>query len=719
MDYSPMLAPVVALVAWTLVIMVWMARRALRGDFEALGITCGNIPRRSRGANLEGKAPDEAQWKSHNYNHLMEQPTIFYAIALTLALMGMDGGINVWLAWGYVGLRIVHSLIQCDGQHRALPLPVFALAIALPARPDGPRRRAHPARLLACTLAAEGGRQLDMGRPAELADRPHPVEPVAAVDQQFGVAGEGRRIAADIGDARHGRGGELRDLLLAPARGGSSTTASNAASSLGIERPAVEVAMLDERSPARRRLERQHRVARRLGGSRPGRPAPARRCRGREQVGDRAALADRLAHRRDQRRLAVRGRLKEGADGKRDRHARQGDRRRLRLVARLGPKPSSMLSRARPLVSQKAVSASTASRPSASTPFSSTSTPWSASVSWTSAVALAAAAASPSSARSGATSANSSGRRIWHSRMSTMRCDFAALKPMHRARPPSAPAGVARRRVRGGDRCGGADLGRQAVLRQRAGDPRDADSRDRPRRRHAGAGSRRIRESDGMAAPGGAGPARALPSSSSGRPGPRTATWRPLAVTPSPRAAMRTIGSLTGGERGGNGRDQIVGDHRRPGDLGGAAVQPDRGAGGLERRHARAPAARRSSRRARRRCRRWPARPAPAARSRAGRRAPRPACPGPCRRPPRPIAAPPRARARPCCPRARRTARTNSPSCGVRIASWPLSRSGSPTWPMASASITIGRLRRQRQRQHLRDVAHARARPAGSRSARR
>ena len=43
----------------------------------------------------------------------MEQPTIFYAIALTLALMDFGGGINYWLAWGYVGLRIVHSLVQC------------------------------------------------------------------------------------------------------------------------------------------------------------------------------------------------------------------------------------------------------------------------------------------------------------------------------------------------------------------------------------------------------------------------------------------------------------------------------------------------------------------------------------------------------------------------------------------------------------------------------
>ena len=127
MDYSPILAPVVALVAWTLIIMLWMA--ISRGKaFKAMGVNFGNIPRGSRGANLDGRAPDEAQWPSHNYNHLMEQPTIFYAIALTLALMDFGGGINSWLAWGYVGFRVAHSLVQCTVNIVAIRFPLFMLA---------------------------------------------------------------------------------------------------------------------------------------------------------------------------------------------------------------------------------------------------------------------------------------------------------------------------------------------------------------------------------------------------------------------------------------------------------------------------------------------------------------------------------------------------------------------------------------------------------------
>jgi hypothetical protein len=127
MSYSPILAPVVALVAWTLVVMAWMAVTRF-AEFKRLGINLGNIPAGSRGVNLEGKAADAAQWKSHNYMHLLEQPTIFYAIALTLALMNFGGGINYWLAWGYVGLRIVHSLVQCTVNIVAVRFPLFLLA---------------------------------------------------------------------------------------------------------------------------------------------------------------------------------------------------------------------------------------------------------------------------------------------------------------------------------------------------------------------------------------------------------------------------------------------------------------------------------------------------------------------------------------------------------------------------------------------------------------
>ena len=110
MSHNPLLGPVVALVAWTLVMMIWMY--AVR--FPAMrrkGISLkGRIG--SKTGALDGVVEDQVQWKAHNYNHLVEQPTLFYAIVLALVLIDDRHEINLWLAWGYVGFRIGHSLMQ-------------------------------------------------------------------------------------------------------------------------------------------------------------------------------------------------------------------------------------------------------------------------------------------------------------------------------------------------------------------------------------------------------------------------------------------------------------------------------------------------------------------------------------------------------------------------------------------------------------------------------
>src|SRR4051794_31947536 len=126
MHYNPILAPVVVLIAWTIIVMFWMVATRLPAMKRA-GIDLKSRVG-GRGANLEGVLPDEVMWKSHNYMHLFEQPTAFYAIALTLALMDMGHGINYWLAWGYVGLRIVHTLIQATYNRVLHRFIVFALA---------------------------------------------------------------------------------------------------------------------------------------------------------------------------------------------------------------------------------------------------------------------------------------------------------------------------------------------------------------------------------------------------------------------------------------------------------------------------------------------------------------------------------------------------------------------------------------------------------------
>ena len=97
-----------ALVLWTFVMWAWLyATRipAIRKNKIVMD------PQRP-GGELLAQLPAEVRWKADNYNNLMEQPTLFYAVALTLALLDADAGLNTGLAWLYVSLRVVHSLVQ-------------------------------------------------------------------------------------------------------------------------------------------------------------------------------------------------------------------------------------------------------------------------------------------------------------------------------------------------------------------------------------------------------------------------------------------------------------------------------------------------------------------------------------------------------------------------------------------------------------------------------
>lgn len=106
--HSPIISPVVALVGWSLIMWLWMYATRLPAMRQASMKPDPQIPRGEQMNTL----PATTRWKADNYNHLMEQPTIFYAIALALALLGAGDGSSLVLAWLYVGLRVVHSLWQ-------------------------------------------------------------------------------------------------------------------------------------------------------------------------------------------------------------------------------------------------------------------------------------------------------------------------------------------------------------------------------------------------------------------------------------------------------------------------------------------------------------------------------------------------------------------------------------------------------------------------------
>ena len=124
--HSEILQPVVALVAWTLVMLVWMMVIRMPALKKA-GIDMSKA-RGGRPGILDTMVEERAQWPAHNYNHLMEQPTIFYAIALTLALLGAGDGVNATIAWVYVGLRILHSIVQATINKVAVRFSLFVLS---------------------------------------------------------------------------------------------------------------------------------------------------------------------------------------------------------------------------------------------------------------------------------------------------------------------------------------------------------------------------------------------------------------------------------------------------------------------------------------------------------------------------------------------------------------------------------------------------------------
>lgn len=112
MDNNGLLAPAAVLVLWTCIMLFWLAASRLSAVKKS-GADLSQSPPGGRGQDIDPMLPTTARWASHNYTHLLEQPTIFYAVVLILTVGGGGGdAVNAALAWAYVGLRIVHSLWQ-------------------------------------------------------------------------------------------------------------------------------------------------------------------------------------------------------------------------------------------------------------------------------------------------------------------------------------------------------------------------------------------------------------------------------------------------------------------------------------------------------------------------------------------------------------------------------------------------------------------------------
>jgi hypothetical protein len=119
-----LIGPVVALAAWSLIVWIWMYATRIpamaRANIKAQdGAFAGAVNERM---------PQYARQVADNYNHLMEQPTIFYAVCFALQFLDLTQPINIGLAWSYVALRVVHSLVQCTFNNVMTRFLVFVLS---------------------------------------------------------------------------------------------------------------------------------------------------------------------------------------------------------------------------------------------------------------------------------------------------------------------------------------------------------------------------------------------------------------------------------------------------------------------------------------------------------------------------------------------------------------------------------------------------------------
>lgn len=105
------LTPAAVLVIWSLVMLFWLAGSRLP-QAKKMGIDISKAVG-GRGSDLDPAMPPQVAWKSHNYAHLMEQPTIFYATVTIIAIAGAGAdSVNIALAWGYALMRVIHSIWQ-------------------------------------------------------------------------------------------------------------------------------------------------------------------------------------------------------------------------------------------------------------------------------------------------------------------------------------------------------------------------------------------------------------------------------------------------------------------------------------------------------------------------------------------------------------------------------------------------------------------------------
>lgn len=124
---SHFLTPALALIIWTLIMLMVMYKRRI----PAMNAISKRTQDFIDDPKLGEKMPAPARWAADNYNHLHESPTIFYALMFTIFLMDKVTPLALYCAWGFVIIRVIHSLVQITSNNVGVRFSLFLLSVVL------------------------------------------------------------------------------------------------------------------------------------------------------------------------------------------------------------------------------------------------------------------------------------------------------------------------------------------------------------------------------------------------------------------------------------------------------------------------------------------------------------------------------------------------------------------------------------------------------------
>jgi hypothetical protein len=123
MDASAILLPVFAMGLLTVAMFLWMLATRLPAMTRA-----GMVAQDARDTSALKSLPPEVTQIADNYNHLFEQPTLFYAVAISIAVLGHVDAVHVACAWAFTALRVLHSAVQATINIVNIRFALFGLA---------------------------------------------------------------------------------------------------------------------------------------------------------------------------------------------------------------------------------------------------------------------------------------------------------------------------------------------------------------------------------------------------------------------------------------------------------------------------------------------------------------------------------------------------------------------------------------------------------------